>query len=151
MYIKFHRKFNPDPTIRLGLKVKPNEISYIPIDWHHGFIVHGGVWYWDQQKWDDFMKSGSAHIMEILLDLSRLYEQALSAHNDLQYVSAQGLFERVLAADPGGELGDNAQYWIGECEFGKKNNFDTIISLQPIAGFGDKKLTEQEVVNSFFQ
>jgi len=54
-------------------------------------------------------------------DLSRLYEQALSAYYDRQYVSAEGLFERVLAADPEGEWGDNAQYWIGECEFGKKN------------------------------
>ena len=42
-----------------------------------------------------------------------------------------------------------AVYWQAMCEIGKKNNFDTIISLQPIAGFGDKKLTEQEVVNSF--
>ncbi len=30
------------------------------------------------------------------------------------------------------------------CEFGNENNFDTIISLQPIAGFGNKILTKQE-------
>ena len=30
------------------------------------------------------------------------------------------------------------------CEFGNDNNFDTIISLQPIAGFGNKILTKQE-------
>jgi len=39
--------------------------------------------------------------------------------------------------------------WELMCELGKHNNFDIIISLQPIAGFGDKKLTQQEVVNSF--
>jgi len=41
-----------------------------------------------------------------------------------------------------------ATYWEGMCALSKKNNFDTIISLQPIAGFGNKKLTQQEYVNS---
>jgi len=35
--------------------------------------------------------------------------------------------------------------WESVCEIGKKNNFDTIISLQPIAGFGNKVLTNQEL------
>jgi len=39
------------------------------------------------------------------------------------------------------ELKEN---WEQACEFGKENNFDTIIALQPIAGFGAKKLTQQE-------
>ena len=39
--------------------------------------------------------------------------------------------------------------WKKICEFGKAYDFDVIITLQPIAGFGDKKLTEQESVNSF--
>jgi len=30
------------------------------------------------------------------------------------------------------------------CEFGNENGFDTVISLQPIAGFGNKILTKQE-------
>ena len=34
--------------------------------------------------------------------------------------------------------------WESACEIGNKNNFDTIISIQPIAGFGNKKLTQQE-------
>jgi len=34
--------------------------------------------------------------------------------------------------------------WESICEIGNKNNFDTIISIQPIAGFGNKKLTQQE-------
>jgi len=38
--------------------------------------------------------------------------------------------------------------WKDMCETGKQNNFDVIITLQPIAGFGNKKLTQQEVVNS---
>ena len=39
------------------------------------------------------------------------------------------------------ELKEN---WESACEIGNKNNFDTIISIQPIAGFGNKKLTQQE-------
>jgi hypothetical protein len=34
--------------------------------------------------------------------------------------------------------------WESICEIGNKNNFDTIIYLQPIAGFGNKSLTKQE-------
>ena len=34
--------------------------------------------------------------------------------------------------------------WESACEIGNENNFDTVISLQPIAGFGSKKLTQQE-------
>ena len=39
--------------------------------------------------------------------------------------------------------------WKSACELGKENNFDVIITLQPILGFGNKKLTHQELVNSF--
>ena len=39
------------------------------------------------------------------------------------------------------ELKEN---WKQVCEIGNENNFDTVISLQPIAGFGSKKLTQQE-------
>ena len=35
--------------------------------------------------------------------------------------------------------------WERICEFGKENDFDVIITLQPIAGFGDKILTKQEL------
>jgi len=34
--------------------------------------------------------------------------------------------------------------WNLICEIGQQNNFDVIIALQPIAGFGNKILTEQE-------
>ena len=35
--------------------------------------------------------------------------------------------------------------WNSMCELGKQNNFDVIITLQPIAGFGKKSLTHQEL------
>ena len=34
--------------------------------------------------------------------------------------------------------------WNSMCKIGKENNFDVIISVQPIAGFGNKILTEKE-------
>ena len=38
--------------------------------------------------------------------------------------------------------------WKNECELSEIHDFDVIISLQPIAGFGEKVLTEQEKINS---
>ena len=38
--------------------------------------------------------------------------------------------------------------WNLMCNLGKQNNFDVIIALQPIAGFGNKMLTQQESVYS---
>ena len=35
--------------------------------------------------------------------------------------------------------------WKTICKFGKENDFDVIITLQPIAGFGNKVLTKQEL------
>jgi lysophospholipase L1-like esterase len=35
--------------------------------------------------------------------------------------------------------------WKKICEFGKANDFDVIVILQPIAGFGNKALTNQEL------
>ena len=35
--------------------------------------------------------------------------------------------------------------WEKICEFSKENDFDVIITLQPIAGFGNKVLTNQEL------
>lgn len=52
--------------------------------------------------------------------LERLYEQGLSAYYDRQYITAQDKFERLLADYPKSNLADNAQYWLGECEYGQK-------------------------------
>ncbi len=55
------------------------------------------------------------------VSLDRLYEQGLSAYYDRKYETAQDLFERLLTDYPNSNLADNAQYWIGECEYGQKN------------------------------
>jgi len=47
---------------------------------------------------------------------------------------------------PVSQIKDN---WKRMCISGEIHDFDVIISLQPIAGFGNKILTQQETVNSF--
>jgi len=39
--------------------------------------------------------------------------------------------------------------WAEICELGKKKNFDTIIVLQPMAGTGNRVLTQQEIESSY--
>jgi len=39
-------------------------------------------------------------------------------------------------------------YWESACYFGNQKGFDVIVSLQPLNGFGNKVLTEQEYIKS---
>ena len=48
----------------------------------------------------------------------------------------------LRASNTPAELKEN---WELMCELGKENNFDVIITLQPMAGFGNKNLTKQEL------
>ena len=48
----------------------------------------------------------------------------------------------LRASNTPAELKEN---WELMCELGKENNFDVIITLQPMAGFGNKNLTTQEL------
>jgi len=38
--------------------------------------------------------------------------------------------------------------WEKSCDLGKKEGFDVVVMLQPISGFGNKVLTEQERINA---
>jgi len=46
-------------------------------------------------------------------------------------------------------VGYTKDAWKLMCTLGEIHDFDVIITLQPIAGFGNKILTQQETVNSF--
>ena len=48
----------------------------------------------------------------------------------------------LRANNPPMEVKEN---WEAICKFGKQSDFDVIITLQPIAGFGNKVLTKQEL------
>ena len=74
---------------------------------------------------------------ESFTDLNKFQPDLVIVYDGLNDLKADYPVERIT------------NYWKGMCDFSRENNFDVIISLQPIAGFGNKKLTQQEVVNSF--
>jgi TolA-binding protein len=45
----------------------------------------------------------------------------LSAYYDRQYGVANEKFERIINEFGSSNLADNAQYWVGECEYGQKH------------------------------
>jgi tol-pal system protein YbgF len=49
-----------------------------------------------------------------LADLADAYRNALMLFGRGRHAEARAAFEKVFAADPNGELADNALYWIGE-------------------------------------
>ena len=51
------------------------------------------------------------------VNVNSAYERALAAYNDREYDGAKGHLRQVLALEPDGELADNAQYWMGECDY----------------------------------
>ncbi len=81
------------------------------------------------------MAKPASDVMTSAKDLSQLYEQGLSAYYDRRYGEAQEKFERYLKLMPKGELVDNAQYWAGECEYGKKNYQAAIDAFQKVSKF----------------
>ena len=48
-----------------------------------------------------------------------LYDQGYSLYHQGSYVDAEETFQRFLAAYGATDLGDNAQFWIGECRLGR--------------------------------
>jgi tol-pal system protein YbgF len=48
-----------------------------------------------------------------------LYDQGYSLYHQGEYVEAEETFQRFLAAYGTTDLGDNAQFWIGQCRLGR--------------------------------
>jgi tol-pal system protein YbgF len=48
-----------------------------------------------------------------------LYDRGYTLYHQKHYVDAESSFQRFLQAEPGSELADNAQYWIGECRYSR--------------------------------
>ena len=78
--------------------------------------------------------------------------QAISSDTELELIKQKLITfspDLIIIYDGWNDLGDDIspnvikENWESACEIGNKNNFDTIISIQPIAGFGNKKLTQQ--------
>jgi uncharacterized protein YjbI with pentapeptide repeats len=74
---------------------------------------------------------------ELLMDLNNFQPDLVIVYDGLNDLKADYPVKRIT------------NYWKEMCDFSKENNFDIILSIQPIAGFGNKELTQQELVNSF--
>ena len=79
--------------------------------------------------------------------------QAVSSDTELELIKRKLITfspDLIIIYDGWNDLRSNIspnelkENWKSMCEIGNQNNFNTIISLQPIAGFGNKKLTQQE-------
>ncbi|HSK78394.1 MAG TPA: tetratricopeptide repeat protein [Thermoanaerobaculia bacterium] len=50
-----------------------------------------------------------------------LYDRGYTLYHQGHFVDAEASFQRFLQANPGSELADNAQYWIGECRYARSD------------------------------
>lgn len=48
-----------------------------------------------------------------------LYDRGYTLYHQGRYVDAETSFQQFLQGNPGTELTDNAQYWVGECRFAR--------------------------------
>lgn len=64
--------------------------------------------------------------------LKMTYQNALRDFDARRIDSALKGFSEVLAAAPRDGLADNAQYWIGECYYGRKNYIQAIKEFQKV-------------------
>lgn len=53
--------------------------------------------------------------------VTALYDEALAHFDERRYGPAREVFQGIISASPNGDLADNAQYWLGECEYAEGN------------------------------
>jgi tol-pal system protein YbgF len=63
------------------------------------------------------------------------YQQALDLFHSAQYKSARENFQSLLASDAGNSLSDNAQYWIGECNYAMRQYKKAIMDFEKVFTF----------------
>lgn len=63
------------------------------------------------------------------------YDSALNLFNNRQYNEAMDAFEALLAKNRNHSLSDNAQYWIGECNYALGNYRAAILSFEKVFTF----------------
>ena len=67
--------------------------------------------------------------------LGALYALALNDYNGRQFDQSVTRLREVQAMDPGGELADNAQYWIGECQYAKGDFRTALETFRGVFGY----------------
>jgi len=127
------------------------------------FMVGGSTMFGSGESSDDTTIPG---ILQKIFDSDNSITQKIevinagisggNSHSEFELLMSLNKFQPdlVIVYDGWNDLRANyavtqtANYWKGICALSKENNFDIILTIQPIAGFGNKKLTQQENVNS---
>jgi tol-pal system protein YbgF len=63
------------------------------------------------------------------------YDRALDLFHSGQYRDAMSLFESLLTQDRNHSLSDNAQYWVGECNYALGNYRAAILAFEKVFAF----------------
>lgn len=66
-------------------------------------------------------------------DKEKAYSAAYQTFKEGNYDKARTEFQNLLAAYPGSEYSDNAQFWIGECYFFEKKYEQAILEYEKVA------------------
>jgi tol-pal system protein YbgF len=76
-------------------------------------------------------------VQPLAINSPDLYQQAYTDYTQGRYPLAIAGFKELLSVDPGSDLADNAQYWIGECLLAQRQYrealeaFDAVLTLYP--------------------
>ncbi|MEM9290264.1 MAG: tol-pal system protein YbgF [Acidobacteriota bacterium] len=54
-------------------------------------------------------------------DAQALYDQGYTLYHQQRYLDAEAAFQRFLVAHPESSLADNAQYWVGESRYARRD------------------------------
>ncbi len=80
--------------------------------------------------------SGQTIVSDISMDeYQSRYDEARSEFENRNYNAAIQLFESLLAASSTHPLAENAQYWIGECQYALRQYDAAIISFEKVFTF----------------
>lgn len=67
----------------------------------------------------------------------QIYQKAYQLFNESNYNDAAGLFKEIISLDPKHALADNAQWWLAEIEYSKKNYQEALLSYSKVFELGD--------------
>ncbi|MFH1007394.1 MAG: tetratricopeptide repeat protein [Candidatus Latescibacterota bacterium] len=65
------------------------------------------------------------------------YQSALQQYYDEQYDQAIGDFRKILADGPESDLADNAQYWIAECYYSKRQYRHALSAFKQVFSYAN--------------
>jgi tol-pal system protein YbgF len=65
-------------------------------------------------------------------DGQSIYDQGYTLYHQGRYVDAESSFQRFLQAYGSTELGDNAQFWIGESRFARQDYHGALAAFQEV-------------------